>query len=277
MIYPEYDQDIFSQDIILNPYPHYRAIRDLGPVVHLTATDVLTIGRYDDVKAVLANHTDFLSGKGTALNAPTNEMVSGTTLMSDAPRHTKMKKVLMRPLNARALQDFQERLQNAADDLVDYLVEKGEFDGVAELAHHLPVSIISWLVGIPEEGRQNMLKWSAAGINLIGPMNELSKRDLLITKEIVQFAQSMTNRQNVVPGSWADGIFDAVDEGLIEPEMAPMLIIDFLAPSLDNTIFATGWLLLLLAQNPEQWEILKQDPSLNQLHPASHDSTCKQH
>ena len=46
---PVYDGDLFSEQGILDPYPHYKAIRDLGPVVHLSAGDVPTVSRYDSV------------------------------------------------------------------------------------------------------------------------------------------------------------------------------------------------------------------------------------
>jgi cytochrome P450 len=37
---------------------------------------------------------------------------------------------------------------------------------------------------------------------------------------------------------------------------------DYLGPSLDTTIFAIGSMILLFGQNPEQWELLRHDPSL---------------
>ncbi len=32
MTLPVYDVDLFADDVILDPYPHYRAMRDLGPM-----------------------------------------------------------------------------------------------------------------------------------------------------------------------------------------------------------------------------------------------------
>jgi cytochrome P450 len=40
------------------------------------------------------------------------------------------------------------------------------------------------------------------------------------------------------------------------------MMIDYIAPSLDTTIFATGHLLRRLADHPDQWRILRDDPSL---------------
>ncbi len=40
------------------------------------------------------------------------------------------------------------------------------------------------------------------------------------------------------------------------------MVIDFVAPSLDTTILATAHLLWLLAQHPERWQQIRDDPAL---------------
>ena len=37
---PETDIDLFSDAALRDPYPRYRRLRDLGPVVRLTANDM---------------------------------------------------------------------------------------------------------------------------------------------------------------------------------------------------------------------------------------------
>ena len=45
-------------------------------------------------------------------------------------------------------------------------------DGVADLARFLPVSIVSNLVGLPEEGREQMLELAEAAFDSFGPIND---------------------------------------------------------------------------------------------------------
>ena len=49
---PNHGADLFSDDVLSEPDEHYRAIRDLGPVVHLDAHDVLAVSRYADVRTI---------------------------------------------------------------------------------------------------------------------------------------------------------------------------------------------------------------------------------
>ena len=40
------------------------------------------------------------------------------------------------------------------------------------------------------------------------------------------------------------------------------MMIDYMAPSLDTTIFAITSAVWLFAQHPDEWDLVRQDPSL---------------
>lgn len=42
---PQYETDIYSDEAILNPYPHYAAMRELGAILYLPAHNIYEIGR----------------------------------------------------------------------------------------------------------------------------------------------------------------------------------------------------------------------------------------
>ena len=84
---PTHDVDLFADDALTDPYPHYRALRDAGPVVWLGAHDVYAVTRFQDVRAVLDDADTFISGQGVGLNDFVNEAGRGTTLMSDGDEH----------------------------------------------------------------------------------------------------------------------------------------------------------------------------------------------
>jgi cytochrome P450 len=56
---PAYHVDLYSDDALADPYEHYRALRDLGPAVCLSAHEVYAVARYADVRAVLMNPAVF--------------------------------------------------------------------------------------------------------------------------------------------------------------------------------------------------------------------------
>ena len=62
------------------------------------------------------------------------------------------------------------------------------------------------------------------------------------------------------PGSWTRRLFDLVREGALPAELAPVSMRDYLNPSLDTTISATGQLIWQLGRNPDQWALLRSRP-----------------
>jgi len=68
------------------------------------------------------------------------------------------------------------------------------------------------LVGLPPDGREKMMEWAAANFNAIGPANDRALNDMGQMMEFQHYLMSIA-RENVVPGSWVDLLFDAVDRG----------------------------------------------------------------
>lgn len=260
--HPVFDVDLYTDAAILDPYPLYRAIRDLGPAVWLGAHDAWAIGRFTDVRAALRDDGALVSGHGVALNPLVNGEGGGrVTLNSDGDLHRRLRAVLMKPMMPSALRDVRDQVQALADDLVDGLLARDHFDGPSDFAQHLPVAVISHLVGLPEEGRHRMLAWAAATFDALGPLNARAEAAFPLLFEMIEYARGI-ERERLSPGGWAARVFEAVDDGRLESDDARGLLIDYIAPSLDTTILATSQLLFQLGRHPDQWALVRADPDL---------------
>lgn len=259
---PVSDIDLFSDPVILDPHPHNAAIRDLGPLVYLPQYDLYAISRYADVKRALMDNKRLLSGQGVAGYRFPPEVDVSNTLVSDEPLHSRFRQVIGAPLKPPALEELTGQLETAAFELVDRIISLGDFDGVADFARFLPVTIISTLVGLPEQGRERMLEWAAASFDILGVPNARGQAAFAEVGAMIEYVRSQCRPDTVRPGSWAAQIWEAVADGRVTPQEAGTLHIDILTPSLDTTIFATGHLLHQLATNPDQWDALKADHSL---------------
>ena len=261
--FPSYDADIYSDDGVVHPYGHYRTLRDLGGAVWLTKQSVWAISRYDDVTRALRNHIVFSSAHGVGLNDAINKGLPGTTLASDPPLHDHLRKILMQPISPSALNVMRQEIQATADALIERLVDMRSFDAATDLAQHLPLTIVSQQVGLPEAGRQNMLAYAAATFDMLGPDNERARNGMGVIQDMRAYTASMT-RQTLKPGSWAARLLDHVEAGTIEPHRFALMMRDYLGPSLDTTIFATGNLISLFSRFPDQWDLLRAQPKLLQ-------------
>lgn len=261
---PVYDVDLYDDDVLRDPYPHYRALRELGPVVWLPRHALYALGRFEDVRGALRDPALFSSAQGVAANDHVNEMSRGTTLASDAPLHDRLRAIIAAPLAPRALEEIGPEIRAEARRLVDGLVTRGQFDAVADLARHLPLTIVSKLVGLEDYGRGSMLRWASATFNVLGTMNERGCSAMADVQEMRGYLGGTAIRERLLPGSWGQRIFDAADRGEVEPERCPVLMRDYLGPSLDTTIFATANLILLFGRYPAQWDLLRKEPALVQ-------------
>jgi cytochrome P450 len=260
---PRFEQDLFSDEGILHPYDYYRQIRDLGPVVEYPLYDCYAVGRYDDVRRVLRDDKAFISGEGIALSAAMNEKMKGAIITSDSPRHEFLRKIQGEPLTSTAVSELTGLVVEEAEGLISRIMAGSRnVDAMTTIAQYLPVTIVSELVGLPAEGRENMRAWAAAGFQMAGPFNARAQASLSLVSEINDYAYRVLDPSTVKAGSWAAKAFQHAAEGTITPEMARRIVLDLVNPSLDTTILATGSLLMLLGENPDQWQVLKTNPAL---------------
>ncbi len=259
---PSYDVDFYSDAVIRDPYPHYASMRALGAVVWLPQHGNYALTQHAEVQAALRDHELFISGKGVAGDQFGCDFLQGNTVASDEPKHSELRRAMAPPLLPGSLSVIEESVQKTADDLVEDLVQRGSFDAVADLARHLPLTIVRDMVGLPEFGQENMLKWAGAAFDVLGMQNQRGRDALAAIGEMRDFIQRDATRDKLKPGSWTHRIHEMVDEGSLPCEHAAFAIRDYINPSLDTTISATGELIYQLATNPDQWEALKQDPSL---------------
>ena len=259
---PDVDIDIYSAEALADPYENYRIFRDTAPIVRLPKYDLYLMARFADVQGALKNNTLFASGDGVAMNDLMNKAIAGSTLHTDAPYHSTLRSIVSRPLTPARLTELRQGLYDLAEKLVERLVAKGDFDAATELAPHLPVTVVSELVGLPEEGRERMLTWAGAVFNSLGPRGlELTETALPIVDEMVTYARGCT-ADRVKPGSWVAKLYEAVEAGELRFEQVGPVMGDYLGPSLDTTILATGSTIALFAQNPDQWDKLRASPSM---------------
>jgi cytochrome P450 len=260
---PSYPDDIFADEVLLDPHEHYRALRELGPVVWLEAHQMYVLPRYADVRAALGDDATFCSGQGVGLNDVVNGMgAGGTTLMTDGQLHDHLRGVIGAGLTPRALRPMRATIERLAAGRVAHLVELGRFDAVADLARALPLTVVPDLVGWPAGGRDHLLEWAAASFDMLGPLNARAAQAGPKVQAMFEFAAQTAATGDLLPGSIGAAVIDAARRGELAPAQVPPLIVDYIAPSLDTTISAIGSAVWLLATHPGQWAALKADPSL---------------
>ena len=254
------DVDLFADDILLDPYPAFAALRDEASVVYLPANDLYAFTRYDAIRNALADWETFSSNK-FAFNETMNDVLVGTTLTTDPPDHAPLRAALTENLSPRALRGMKAEIDAKADAMVEALVERGSFDAMEDLARALPRLVVADLIGIQGRPRDNILRWGEAAFNVLGPMNQRTAESFPIAGELFGWASGVT-ADDLTEGSMGRAIFAAAERGDIPAEAPPHIIHQYVAAGMDTTVAAIGNAVYHLARNPDQYQLLRDDPSL---------------
>jgi len=262
--------DLWSDDVLNDPYPAFTELREQAAAVYLEPNDVWVITRYKEIRDALADWETFTSTK-VAFNEKTNEVLTGTTLASDPPLHTTLRAALSENLTPRALRGLKVTIDEKADKLVAELVERGSFDAVHDLARELPLQIVLDLIGVQGEVREKILDWGAAAFNLLGPLNERSMESLPLAGELYGWTHNM-NGDELTEGSIGRAIFDAGARGDIPAELCGHIIHQYLAAGMDTTIGAIANAIEAFGANPDQFDLVREDAALI---PAAFNETLR--
>jgi len=106
-----------------------------------------------------------------------------------------------------------------------------------------------------------MFEWGNAAFDSLGPPNA---RCLAVTQTamgLVNYAFTKIEPSALKPDSWAAMAFEAAERGEITLQQARGLILDYVGPSLDTTIFAISSAIWLFALHPKQWTLLCENPA----------------
>jgi cytochrome P450 len=260
MSVPSSDIDLFSDEVLLDPYPAFAELRELGGVVHLPANDVYALTRYDVIRDALGDPETF-SSRSIGFNPMVNEALQGTSLASDPPVHAQLRATLTENLSPRALRGLKTQIDAKAETLVGELVAKGSFEAIDALARAFPLEVVADLIGFTGHVRDNMLRWGQAAMQVIGPMNQRTVENFPIAGEFYGWCAGVT-AEDLAPGSVGRGIFDAEARGDIPPNTAGHIIHQYLGAGVDSTIAAIGNIVALFGTYPEQLDLVRKDPSL---------------
>jgi cytochrome P450 len=252
--------DLFSDEVLLDPYPFFAELREQASVVRLEKNGVWALTRYGVIREALANWEVF-SSNAVAFNDDMNAALVGTSLATDPPEHQRLRAALTENLTPRALRKLKGSIDEKADALVAELVERGSFDAIDDLARALPIAVVTDLIGLQGVARENILRWGEAAFNVLGPMNERTIQNFPVAGELFQWCLNV-QASDLTEGSMGRAIFAAAERGEIPMESCGQIIHQYLGAGVDTTIAAIGNAIAQFAANPEQFDLVREDRSI---------------
>jgi len=262
---PSLDIDPFDERFLADPYARHDELRDAGGVVWLEPLQCFAMARHAEVSAALRDHETFCSGRGVGLADFAHEepwRPPSLLLETDPPTHARTRGLMNRIASIASLKAVRPEWEAKAHALIARLVERRRFDAVGDLAEVFPLAVFPDLIGLPEEGRENLLPYAFATFNAFGPRNAIFRQTDIASRDARAWVDWACGRDRLKAGGWGQAVYRAADEGLCTESEAGRLVRSFLSAGVDTTVNGISHMVHALALHPSQWETLRSRPSL---------------
>jgi len=250
--------DPLDTEIDADPYAIWRRMRDEAPVYRNERYDFWALSRFHDVEAAHRDPATYSSAHGTVLEMMTPELMTDVIINMDPPQHTELRALVSRAFTPRRIRALEERIRAVCAELLDPHVGSSGFDYVADFGAQLPSRVISMLLGVPEQEREEQRQ----NIDLIfhiepdvGMFNDVSIGARLALQE---YLAGLAARKRVKPG---DDLISLLCEHLDDNELATFCNLLFAAGT-ETVGRLLGNAAVVLAEEPDQRAILATDPEL---------------
>ena len=223
--------------------------------------------KHNDVKEVSRRSDVFSSLENSAIprykdiyprpNAETDQFV---LLNMDAPKHTRLRKIISRAFTPRAVERLRDDLNERAQRIAKAAAAEGSGDFVEQVSCELPLQAIAGLMGVPLDERKKLFDWSN---QLVGQDDaEFARNDpMAASLELIGYGMELAARRAKEPqDDLVTALIQADVDGhkLSDDEFGFFVIILAVAGN-ETTRNSITQGMMAFAEFPDQWELYKKE------------------
>ncbi|MGH3622324.1 MAG: cytochrome P450, partial [Sciscionella sp.] len=169
------DPAVLDERFVQDPHALYARLREEEQPVHRAVLPggmtAWIVTRYADARAALSDSrlSKDSAGMRQVLQRHTgdsgmvpafSESLATHMLNTDPPDHTRLRKLVTKAFTSRAVETLRPRVEQITDELLDAIEPGSTVDLLEVLALPLPITVISELLGVPHEDRDDFRTWS---------------------------------------------------------------------------------------------------------------------
>jgi cytochrome P450 len=248
-----------------DPRRFWREIRAQAPVYRHAPVDgrpgFWVVSRHADVLAAYGNPKVFSSARGTVLDVLLNGVDSAGGKMlavSDRPRHTQLRNVMLRAFSPRVLGDVTREVDRRTVRLVESVAGTGVFDFATAVAEHIPMGTICDLLAIPGDDRAELLGWNKCAVSSDdeqhGELDSATARS-----EILLYFAELAERRRSDPGPDVVSMLATarIDDQPLTLEEIALNCYSIILGGDESSRMSAITAVYALAENPGQWRALR--------------------
>jgi cytochrome P450 len=273
--------DLMDVEIQECPYPAYKTLREEAPVYRDELTGFYVLTRYEDLREILKDPATFsnLRPRGPDHIPPERvQMIAklfrekgwlpAPTLSGrDNPEHKQMRALFDHTFRASRIKLMDPYVRDLSYQLVDAFIADGHCDWVRQFAVPMPLIIIGKQMGAPEKDIWRIKAWTDAWVKRLGLMQTDAEAIWSAEMEIEQqhyfqpiFEQLRREPNDTLLSELVNREIPEWGRKLNDNELHAEMTADTFVGGSETTTNALSAGIMLLAQNPDCFTLLKSDP-----------------
>jgi len=237
------------------------------------------VTRYDDLTEVHMDWRTYSSELGAVALEELDEeqlRIRRSMLETDPPRHTQLRQICSKRFSARGVGRYEGFIRDVARGVLDRALERERFDFVSEISRELPIRFLCSIFTVPQEDAPQLIEWGDQMIANQDP--ELSRA--VVDREDTEAYRLLPFRSPTALDVFAyadrqrdlrvaeptDDVIGALtvaqSEGVLSEQDYHNYFGVLMIAGNETTRHTISAGMLALMQQPDQMQLLKDDPSL---------------
>jgi cytochrome P450 len=261
------DFDPFDYAFHEDPYPMYRALREEAPIYWNPEIGFWAFSRHADVLAGFKDWQHFTNTGGISLEV--GELSADSTavlsiLAMDPPRHDRIRALVSKGFTPRRVADLEPSIRALSVRYLERVREAGAMDFVADFAGHIPMDVVSEMLGVPESDRDELRSWSDTVLHREEGVRGVPPEGIAASGRLLHYFVKVVEQRRRRPGADLASALCAAEidgEKLSDKDIIAFLYLMIIAGNETTTKLlanAVHW----LQQHPAARKELSEDPAL---------------
>jgi cytochrome P450 len=270
-------EDMFTPDVIADPYAYYGHLRDEAPVYWNELYQLWVVTSYEHVVWLTRHHELFSSAvfkndprpaypdineSDLGLYEYVRQYQADQFIQHDRPEHLEMRKVVHGYFTPKSMEAWRPFVQSAIKDLLDDAEAKGRMDVMRDFATPLPVLVIAQMMGVPREDRAHVRHLAEKLLNIGRGESDRMKPLTEGMQGMIDYVSPLVEERLVNPGDdFISVLAQGEKAGVFTRHQVLVNTSLLLLAGHETTINLLCNGSLAFIRHPEQWNLLKQDPA----------------
>lgn len=273
-------KNIFSDEILQDPYPTYARLHEEGPLHYLAVgsdmavwsifshAEICSIARDPRLSAKRAQKMiSILPIDRQSEFRELARMLGLWLIFMDPPEHTRLRKLLNKGFSPAAVEGLRPQVEAIVDRMLTPLQQGSEVDLMREFANPLPARIILEMLGVPQELEDTFVNWSRAIAAFRGRPDSTVEQARAAQDALIAltdfFRKTVAERRRHKGSDLISLLIDIEEEGevLTEEELyAQCVALLFAGHETTRNLIGNGMYTLL--KHPQETAELRENPEI---------------